>query len=484
MMHISSLPSDYGIGTMGKEAYGFVDFLKQAGQSYWQVLPICPPDEVGSSYKSCSTFAGNPCFIDLDLLESSGYLQKSDYDSIDWGKDEASLDFDKVNANRLNVLKIAYKNWIRENKKSLVEFSLKNKWAKNYSLFMALYHANDKKPWWEWDDPYKFRDERALDEFQKSHEDEINFWLFTQCIFFEQWYALKKYANSNGVGLIGDLPIYVDSNSAGVWTEPENFCLDGDMKPSRVAGCPPDQFSKSGQCWGNPLYNWDKMKKNDYEWWCERFKIYETMYDIIRIDHFRGFDSYYSIDAKDNDAANGVWVQGPGLDFFKTVEKKLGKLKIIAEDLGHFAQSVVDLLKNTGFPGMKVLEFAFDTRAEIDYMPHNYDANSVVYVGTHDNDTAIGWFRAVEPEIKELCLKYLNIGQFEGINWGMIRGAMASVSKLSIIQMQDFLGLGSEARMNTPSTVKINWKWRMKKGALTSKLAKKIHNMTKLYGRI
>ena len=484
MMHISSLPSDYGIGTMGKEAYKFVDFLKEAGQSYWQVLPVCPPDEVGSSYKSCSTFAGNPCFIDLGLLESSGYLKKSDYDSIDWGESQESVDYDKINANRLNILKIAYKNWIKGNKKNIVEFSAKNKWATNYSLFMALYHANDEKPWWEWKDPYKFRDEKALDEFKNSHEDEINFWLFTQCIFFEQWYALKQYANSKGIGMIGDLPIYVSGNSSGVWTEPENFCLDEDMKPSMVAGCPPDSFSESGQCWGNPLYNWDKMKENGYEWWCERFKIYETMYDIIRVDHFRAFESYYSIDAKDMDAAKGVWTEGPGLDFFKTVEKKLGKLKIIAEDLGHVTQSVVELLKNTGFPGMKILEFAFDTREEGDYMPHNYDANSVVYVGTHDNDTAIGWFNSVEPQIKELCREYLNIGLFEGVNWGMIRGAMASVSKLSVIQMQDFLGLGSEARMNTPSTVKINWKWRMKKGAATNKLAKKINHMTKLYERI
>ena len=484
LMHISSLPSDYGIGTMGEEAYKFVDFLKEAGQSYWQVLPICPPDRVGSAYTSCSSFAGNPCFIDLDLLEDSGYLKKSDYSSIDWGSSDISVDYSKINSNRLNILKIAYKNWIKKNKKHVVEFVKENKWADNYSMFMALYYANGKKSWWKWKDEYKFRNEQALAKFKQTHEDEVTFWLFTQYVFFEQWYALKKYANSNGVNLIGDLPIYVSGDSAEVWAEPENFCLDEDMKPLKIAGCPPDKFAEAGQCWGNPIYNWDKMKENDYSWWCERFRIYEYMFDVIRIDHFRAFDSYYSIDARDMNVAGGTWIKGPGLEFFETVEKKLGKLDIIAEDLGYLTQSVVDLLKSTGFPGMKVLEFAFDTREETNYTPHTYDSNSVVYIGTHDNDTAIGWFNSVEPEVKELCKEYLNIGLFEGINWGMIRGSMASVAKLSITQMQDFLGLGSEARMNTPSTVGINWKWRMKKGAATSKLAKKIHHMTKLYGRI
>lgn len=484
LMHISSIPSDYGIGTMGRESYKFIDFLKKAGQSYWQVLPLCPPDDTGSSYRSYSTFAGNICFIDFDLLEKDGYLKKPDYDSINWGTNEESLDFDKVNDNRINVLKIAYKNWIKTNKNRIFDFTKENEWADDYATFMALFLLNDRKCWWDWEDKYKLRDEKALSEFKKKHEDDVNFWLFTQVVFFEQWDLLKKYANKQGVGFIGDIPIYVSDNSSDVWANPDDFCLDENMMPVKVAGCPPDAFAKDGQRWGNPLYNWKKMKKEKYSWWCERLRAYKDMYDVVRIDHFRGFASYYSIDASEKTARNGEWVKGPGIELFEVIKEKLGEIDIIAEDLGYITDSVRELIKATGFPGMKILEMAFDPREESDYMPHNYNSNSVVYVGTHDNDTALGWFNSVDSDTQELCREYLNIGLFEGINWGMIRGSMASVAMLSVTQMQDFLNLGSEGRMNTPGTVGINWKWRMNKGAATDKLAEKIYHMTKMYGRI
>lgn len=484
LMHISSIPSDYGIGTMGKEAYNFVDFIKNSGQTYWQFLPICPPNVADSPYQSYSTFAGNPYFIDLDLLEQNGYLSKSDYVNINWGKDNGAVDYDKIHANRLNILRIAYKNWIKTNKLKLEKFIEKYEWTDNYSLFMTLLDANHGKTWWDWEDKFKFRDKVALKEFKSENEDEINFWIFTQCVFFEQWFELKKYANDKGIKFIGDLPIYVSGNSSDSWANAEDFCLDETMHPIQVSGCPPDAFSKSGQLWGNPIFNWDKMKEENYEWWYKRFKAYTEIFDVIRIDHFRAFDSYYSIDANEKTAVNGKWVNGPGYEFFEVMKKRLGEFDIIAEDLGYLTQSVRDLVKKCGFPGMKILEFAFDSREESDYLPHNYNSNSVVYVGTHDNNTAIGWSREVDAETRIFCKKYLNIGLFEGFNWGMIRGSMSSVSNLSITQMQDFLGLGAKARMNIPSTVGINWKWRMKKGAATEKLAKKIYNMTELYGRV
>lgn len=485
LMHMSSIPSDYGIGTMGRESYKFVDFLKKSGQSYWQLLPLCQPDPAGwSPYSSYSTFSGHFCFIDFDLLEEDGYLKKSDYATINWGSDETSVDFDKVNSNKIDVLKIAYKNWIKTNKKRIADFVKENKWADDYAMFMALLSFNDGKCWWDWKDKYKFRDEKALSKLKKEHEDEVNFWLFTQIVFLDQWNLLKKYANSQGIGLIGDIPIYVSGNSSDVWTNPDDFCLDENMMPAKVAGCPPDAFAKDGQRWGNPIYNWKKMKKENYTWWGERLRAYKNMYDVVRIDHFRGFDSYYSIDASEKTAKNGEWVKGPGIDLFNVIKDQLGEIDIIAEDLGYITDSVRELIKATGFPGMKILEMAFDPLEESDYMPHNYDANCVVYVGTHDNDTAIGWFNGVDSETRGLCKEYLNIGLFEGVNWGMIRGSMASVAKLSVTQMQDFLGLGSEARMNVPGTVGINWKWRMKKGVATEKLAEKIYHITKMYGRI
>lgn len=484
LMHISSIPSNYGIGTMGRESYKFVDFLKKSGQSYWQVLPLCHPDETGSPYSSYSTFSGNFCFIDFDLLEEDGYLKKSDYDSINWGNDEMSVDFDKVNDNKINVLKIAYKNWIKTNRKRIADFVKDNKWAYDYAMFMALLLFNNGKFWWNWEDKYKLRDEKALSEFKKEHDDDVNFWLFTQVVFLDQWRLLKQYANKQGIGFIGDIPIYVSGNSSDVWTNPDDFCLDKAMMPAKVAGCPPDAFAKDGQRWGNPVYNWEKMKKNHYNWWCDRLRAYKDMYDVVRIDHFRGFDSYYSIDAREKTAKNGQWVKGPGIEFFKAIKDKLGEIDIIAEDLGYITDSVRGLIKATGFPGMKILEMAFDPREESDYMPHNYDSNCVVYVGTHDNDTALGWFDSVDLETRELCKEYLNIGLFEGVNWGLIRGSMASVAKLSVTQMQDFLGLGSEARMNVPGTVGVNWKWRMKKCAATEQIAEKVYHITKMYGRI
>ena len=485
-MHISSIPSEYGIGTFGKKAYEFVDFLKAAGQKYWQILPLCPVDDAGSPYQSYSTFAGNYCFIDFDMLREDGLLQKGDYATLYCGKDEEVLEFEKISENRLKVLKIAYKNAVKTNNGVIVGFIEKNVWVKDYALFMTLLEKNGYEAFWNWDEQYKNKEKEVLDVFYEENKDEVNFWAFVQQKFYEQWFKLKKYANENGVDVIGDLPIYVAGNSADVWTNSLNFCLDSNKKPKKIAGCPPDMFAKDGQLWGNPIYDWEHMKKDDYSWWQNRLKLYCKTYDVVRIDHFRGFDEYYAIAAGEKTAVNGHWEKGPGLHFFEIMEKKLGKLNLIAEDLGFITDSVRKLLKDTNFPGMKVLQHAFDDR-EIgcgEALLHNCRENYVYYVGTHDNNTALGWYNDISEKSRDYCNKYLHIKKDDNVSWELIRAAMMSVCKVCIIQMQDFLELDGKARMNTPGTVDINWRWRMRRDVNLENLAEKIYDITRLYGRI
>lgn len=487
LMHISSLPADYGIGTLGKEAYNFIDFLVNAKQTYWQILPICPTSYGDSPYQSFSTHAGNPYFIDLDMLIEDGLLKKSDITGIDWGSDDERVDYEKLYKNRYSVLKKAYKNFKIQNDDTSFKLFLENNenWISNYGLFMAIKSENKGKCWIEWEDGLKKRNPHDLWHFKENHTEDVEFWMFLQYKFFEQWSRLKNYANKNGIRLIGDIPIYVALDSADVWVYPDLFDLDETLTPLTVAGCPPDAFSATGQLWGNPIYNWKRHNETEYGWWVDRLNTSVKLYDMVRIDHFRGFDEFYTIPYGNKTAEVGEWKPGPGIDFFKFIEKKLGKLPIIAEDLGFLTQSVIDMLKDSGFPGMKVLEFAFDPHAESNYLPYKYDKNCVVYIGTHDNNTIKGWLKEIDNDTLEFCKKFLD---FDGDDenefiWKFIKMAFACVGDTLIIQMQDYLELDEKARMNTPSTASGNWQWRMKKDVCVKKLEEKIADITRIYGR-
>ena len=484
LMNISSLPGKFGIGTLGKEAYHFVDFLEAAGQSCWQILPICPTSYGDSPYQSFSTFAGNPYFIDLDLLAEDGLLNKTDYCRIKWGSSDTEIDYPLLYKKRFKVLKLAYENFKKGDMSAFHSFEKKNEiWISNYGLFMSIKDSFDGLSWFQWDEPLKKRDPHALWEFKTAHQDEVLFWEFLQFKFYEQWFKLKEYANEKGIKMIGDIPIYVAADSADVWVNPDIFDLDENLNPKHVAGCPPDGFSPTGQLWGNPIYNWKRCAETDYCWWIERMRAAVHTYDIVRIDHFRGFESFFSIPAQDETAEFGSWEKGPGIEFFRTLEKELGSLPVIAEDLGFLTPAVREMLAASGYPGMKVLEFAFDPREESDYLPHNFDRNCVVYPGTHDNNTIAGWFEEIDEESRAFCIKYLNLKKDDNFVWEFIRAAMASTADMAVVQMQDYLELGSDARMNTPSTLGGNWVWRAKRKDFSPKLASKIRDLTKLYCR-
>ncbi len=482
LLHISSLPSDYGIGTMGKEAYKFVDFLKSAKQRCWQILPVGPTSYGDSPYQSFSTNAGNPYFIDLDMLCEEGLLKKEEYSKIKWGNDSKYVDYETIYNNRFKVLHKAFDRFRTGDMSEFNKFLNENeKWISNYALFMSIKDDNDGKSWLEWEEGLRKRDSHVLWEFRSSHEEEVLFWEFLQYKFFEQWNKLKKYANENEIEIIGDIPIYVALDSADVWVYPDLFELDEDLMPKAVAGCPPDAFSPTGQLWGNPLYDWNRHKEVGFNWWIDRIKSASNLYDVVRIDHFRGFEGYYAIPYGDETAQNGEWRKGPGIELFEAAQKALGNLPVIAEDLGFLTEDVHKMLKASGYPGMKVLEFAFDPREESNYLPYTYDSNSVVYVGTHDNNTIKGWIKELDKDTLNFCKKFLDTE--DDIVWKLIKTAMASVSDTAVIQMQDYLELGEEARMNVPSTLGFNWQWRMSKRAATKKLAEKIADITRTYGR-
>lgn len=483
LLHISSLPSNTGIGTLGKNAYEFVDFLKLSGQTYWQVLPICPVGYGYSPYQSYSTFAGNPYFIDFDMLAEDGLLEKKDYSQFITNKESCSVDFDSLDK-RLDVLRIAFERFKNCDHSEFHEFENKNEiWISNYAMFMTAKKVYNDLPWNKWDDGLKMRDSHSLWCFKNDHGDEVFFQMFIQFEFYKQWNKLKEYANKNGIKIIGDIPIYVSYDSADVWVNPNLFSLDEKLNIKEGAGCPPDAFSATGQLWGNPVYNWDRIKETDYSWWIARVRASVSIYDVIRIDHFRGFESYYSIPAEYKTAEGGKWVKGPGIDFFNKVKDELGDLPFIAEDLGSLTPEVFKLLEDTNLPGMKILEFAFDPDYPSCYLPHNHIKNSVVYPGTHDNNTIKGWSLDISKRELEYCKKYLNISEDNNFVNEIIRCALSSVCDTAIIQMQDWLELGSEARMNTPSTVGCNWGWRVTSKQITTALSKKIDAMTKLYSR-
>ena len=486
LLPIASLPSPYGIGGFSKEAYEFIDLLEETGQKLWQILPLGPTSYGDSPYQSFSTFAGNPYFIDLDTLAEKGWLTNEACEVSDYGDNESYIDYGRIYNSRFVLLKQAFLNSDILSDEKFTEFCKANQhWLPDYALYMALKNQNDGKSWIEWEEEIRLRKPEAVEYYKKELEEECNFYEFLQYEFHEQWTKVKEYAHEKGIQIVGDVPIYVAFDSADTWANPELFQLDEKNLPLGVAGCPPDAFSATGQLWGNPLYNWAYHKKTGYDWWLKRIAYCFDLYDIVRIDHFRGFDEYYSIPYGDETAVNGHWEKGPGMDLFNTVKEKLGELDIIAEDLGFLTESVFQLLKDSGYPGMKVLQFAFDPSEDSDYLTYKYQRNCVVYTGTHDNDTTAGWFEKLSDGDKEVALRYMNsfYTPKEEQHWDLIALAMRSTADTCIIPVQDFLGLGSEARINMPSTLGDNWKWRMTKGAFSEELKEKIRRMTKLYGR-
>lgn len=483
LLPVSSLPSAYGIGTFGKPAYSFVDKLKEAEQRYWQVLPLVGTSYGDSPYQSFSTFAGNPYFIDLDMLVEEGLIKTAECEAFDWGDEPSCVDYEKIYISRYSALKLAFERSHHRDNPAYIAFVEENSWwLDDYSLFMAIKNFFLGVSYCKWSDGIRRREQAEMDKYRKLLVPDIELYNFIQFKFFEQWNKLKAYANANDVKIIGDLPIYVALDSADTWSMPELFLFDDELKPVQVAGCPPDDYAKTGQLWGNPIYDWPMHKKTGYDWWVKRIDAATKMYDTVRIDHFRGFVQYYSIPADDKTAENGVWVEGPGIDLFNTVKEKLGKCSIIAEDLGFITPSVRKLLKQTGYPGMKVLQFGLYHNSDSDYLPYKYERNTVCYTGTHDNPTTVGWLEKCKPRDRKFIRSYVNkngrLTAYDIINLGM-----SSPSELMIAPMQDYLELDDSARMNIPSTIGGNWTWRMGETDFTTELAGKIASMVKLYGR-
>ena len=485
IMHITSLPGKYGIGTLGESSYDFVDFLEKAGQRYWQILPLTHTGYGDSPYQSCCAFSGNPYLIDLDMLEEEGLLEQADYCEVDFGDNEKEVNYKLIFDEKLDILRIAFENSKGDYDEEIKEFKKEEEyWIDDYAFYMAIKSHLDYLGLSEWDDELRKREKDELAKYRILLEDEVEFWIFLQYLFFKQWGNLKDYANYKGIEIIGDIPIYVAEDSSDIWANPKYFNLDEDLKPIMVAGCPPDTFSKTGQLWGNPIYEWAQHENDNYKWWIKRIEASLKLYDIIRIDHFRGFEAYYEIPYGSVTAEKGKWVKGPNIKLFNAIKQELGEIRIIAEDLGYLTDEVIEFREATGFPGMKVLQFAFDLEEKSQYLPHKYSYNCVAYTGTHDNDTVLGWIENTgdKKEVK-YCIDYLKLTKEEGYSFGFIRGAWASTANISIALMQDFLNLGSECRMNKPSELGW-WKWRVDEATLNDKLADKIYNITKLYDRL
>ncbi len=490
LLSVTSLPGRYGIGCFSKSAYDFVDWLREAGQTCWQILPLGPTSYGDSPYQSFSTFAGNPYFISLEELTEEGVLTKKECQSADFGKRADDIDYEKIYKNRYPLLHKAYERSRISEDPDYVRFVEENRWwLADYALFMAVKDRFGGAPWTEWAEDIRLRRDYAMDYYRRELYFDIEFQQYLQYKFFSQWKKLKAYANEKGIQIIGDIPIYVAMDSADAWAHPELFQLDERNMPAAVAGCPPDGFSATGQLWGNPLYRWEYHKSTGYDWWMSRMLFCFQMYDVVRIDHFRGFDEYYSIPYGEETAVNGHWEKGPGIDLFRCMEQRLGKHQVIAEDLGYVTDSVRKMVQESGFPGMKVLEFAFDSRdsgSASDYLPHNYAENSAAYTGTHDNETIAGWFRSITDEERQMARDYLcdQHTPAEELYKSFIALVMRSRSDLCIIPMQDYLGLDNQSRMNQPSTLGKNWKWRLVKGELSDELKEEILAITRRYGRM
>lgn len=484
LMPISALPGNYGIGDFGKGAYDFVDFMEKSGQKNWQILPLGITGYGDSPYQSFSAYAGNPYFIDLREFIEKSYLTEDDIREIDLGKDNNWIDYEKLYFNKYPLLRKAFERAYEDIRGDLEDYYLRNnQWLREFVLFMAIKEQNQGKSWLLWDDKYKNYNSEEVNIFERENKKTIDFWVFTQYYFQKQWLKLKEYANSKDIKIIGDLPIYVSEDSSDVWAHPEYFKLDEDFVPITVAGVPPDYFTATGQLWGNPIYDWDVLDERGYDFWIKRVEHSFNIYDTLRIDHFRGFEAYWEVPYGSENAVNGRWVKGPGLKLFTAIKEALGDLDIIAEDLGFQTPEVVQLIEDTGFPGMKILQFAFDPNGDSDYLPHNHNRNSIVYTGTHDNKTVRDWYETAPEEELKFAVKYLKLDEDEGYSWGLIRGAWSSNAYLAIAQIQDFLDLGEEGRMNTPSTLGNNWTWRVDKNTINDDLSNRIKELTLLYRR-
>lgn len=488
LLPLSSIPSPYGFGSAGQAALDFIDFLKAAGQACWQVLPIGPIGYADSPYQSFSTFAINPYYIDLDLLTAQGLLTCDEICAYDWGKSTSTADYGLLYQNRFPLLRLAASRLDPQSDNFQTFLSQEADWIEDYALFMAIKVSVKMVGLREWPIELRQRDANALKNIQSELAPEILFWQQLQYMAFRHWQAVKAYANAQGISIIGDVPIYVSPDSSDLWAQPELFQTDGHMNLVDVAGCPPDFFAPLGQLWGNPLYDWPRHQQTQYQWWLRRLRHAGRIYDVVRIDHFRGFESYYAIPGQDKTAENGSWKPGPGFDFIQTVQRELPDLAIIAEDLGVITAEVKHLLAQSGYPGMKVLQFAFGDRSGNDYLPYNYDHNCVVYTGTHDNTTTIDWLCTASPAEVEFAREFFDVRHYdrhqaEEFIERFIRTALGSPADTCIIPLQDYLGLGAEARINTPGTPEGNWRWRVEKSALTEELAARIRYLSGLYGR-
>ena len=486
LLPISSIPSNYGIGCFSKEAYAFVDQLVRSGQKYWQILPLGPTGYGDSPYQPFSSFAGNPYFIDLEVFIREGLLAEWECHDSDWGGSESYVDYGKMYESRFRLLRTAFERYRGEDTEEYRTFKKENAdWLDDYCLYMAIKEDQGGTWWLDWPEELRNRDPEALAQAREKLKDEIRFYVFQQFWFFKQWCWLKTYANNSGIKIIGDVPIYVAFDCADAWANKKLFQFTEDNEPKSVAGCPPDGFSPTGQLWGNPVYDWAYNKETGYEWWIRRIRHCMQLYDVVRMDHFRGFDEYYAIPYGAETAENGEWEKGPGMELFETLEKNVPGLTIIAEDLGMMTDSVKKLLKDSGYPGMKVLQFAFDASWDSMYLPHKFDNNCVVYTGTHDNETTRGWFDNLSDYDRKFMQAYTNCKDHPADEcvYSLIRAAMGSVADLCIIPIQDYLCLGNEARMNAPGSFGNNWKWRLLKGQLTEEVLGKMLALTRLYGR-
>jgi 4-alpha-glucanotransferase len=486
LLHPTSLPGQFGSGDLGASSYHFVDWLLAAGQSLWQMLPICPLGLANSPYMSPSAFAGNPLLIDLQELASRGWLTQDDLD-IPQGFSDHRVEYSKVTKYRMTMLKKAAKKFwgqkCMEDQKQFQAFCVNEKiWLEDYALFQALDQKYKNKDWNTWNPDIARINKSALKKATEDLREQVEFHKFAQWCFARQWNSLKKYANERGVKLVGDIPVFVAYQSADVWSHSEEYYLDENGEPTVVAGVPPDYFSEDGQLWGNPLYRWGVMKKHNYQWWIERFQKAFKLFDILRIDHFRSFESYWEIPEHEETAKNGRWVKGPGEDFFKSVQNTIGAMPIIAEDLGIITQEVRALREKLDFPGMKVLQFAFAEGTEHIFLPHKYESNCAVYTGTHDNDTTIGWYEKATEHERDFVRRYCKTDGHE-INWDLIKLASQSVADVAIFPFQDVLGIGSEGRMNFPGTIEGNWEWRFTWNQVGSESSNRLYELTALYGR-
>ncbi len=486
LLHPTSLPGKYGIGTLGQSAFTFIDFLVKSRQKFWQILPLGPTGFADSPYQCFSSHAGNPNLVDLDLLIKQHLITREDLESMPEFKDN-QVDFDAVQLARAPLLEKAFSNF-QENSDQVEKLRFRNflkdqaKWLNDYALFRAIKEHFHQRPWYQWEEPIKRKEEGAVQHYHSLLLTRVEFHKFLQYLFFKQWMDVKEYAHKKKVHIIGDIPLYVALDSADAWANPEIFEFDEHRNPIRVGGVPPDYFSETGQLWGNPLFRWDVLKNTGYQWWIDRIRTNLFLFDIIRIDHFRGFAGYWAVPYGEKTAIKGSWIPGPGHDFFHALLAAFGDLPIIAEDLGVMTPDVEELRDRFKLPGMKILEFAFDSSEANDYLPHNYIKNCLVYTGTHDNDTVVGWFKRATKEDRQLVLDYLNTGE-QDIHWSFVRLAWASVANTSIVPMQDLLGLDSQARMNLPGTTQNNWKWRAQASDLSDQLADDLAKMTEIYGR-